>query len=139
MSSDTNRQPVNLREDQITLSEPRLRISFQSMYECGRRSVNCRSFSVSQALSGAFVAELITTIVYICTGDTLQLLQAGTVDTPLSVHTLITVVLGTVTALAFSMRNFGHDLDPSDTEIRDQAVQQEIDALFEHADSNCNN
>ena len=116
-------------ESDIKLSISKLRLCLQHMYERGRESVSRKPFSIVEAFAGAFVAELVTALVYLFGSETPEIILKGVIEKPLVIHVIATVVLGVLTAGAYFFKGAMLYENETDTDRRDRAVTSEINDL----------
>ena len=116
-------------ESDIKLSCSRLQLCLQRMYECGRESVSRKPFSLVEAFVGAFVAELVTALVYLFGSETPEMILQGVIEKPLVIHVIATVLLGVLTAGAYFFKGATLYETETDIERRDRAVIAEINDL----------
>ena len=117
-------------ESDIKLSRSMLQLCLQRMYERGRESVSRKPFSIVEVFAGAFIAELITALVYLFSSETQEIILHGVIEKPLAIHVIATVVLGVLTAGAYFFKGATlHETEP-DTRRRDNVVEIEINDLY---------
>lgn len=117
-------------ESDLKLSNSRLRISLQKMYESGRQSVFQKPFSVSEIFTGAFVAELITALVYLFSSESPELILQGIWEKPLVVHVVASIILGVIAAASYYHKSSMRHDNQTDIDKRDCAVDDELNTLY---------
>ena len=129
-ANQKNRQSHTVYETDLNLSNARLRISLQRMYEAGRQSVSRKPFSITEAFLGAFIAELITAMVYLFSSETPELILQGVLEKPIVIHVIAAVILGVLSALAYFYKSSMLYENETDISRRDRAVDEEVYSLY---------
>lgn len=133
MSTTDNSKPMQyhpVHETGLKLSSSKLKISLIRMYETGRQSISRKPFSITEAFLGAFVAELVTAMVYLFSSETPELILQGVFEKPIVIHVIAAVVLGVLSSLAYLIKSSMLYQNESDISQRDRAIDAEVYSLY---------